>query len=440
MPALCRDCFHHAAEDFTRCPACASRRVIAHPDLFRLTVAHIDCDAFYASVEKRDRPELATRPVIVGGGTRGVVAACCYIARLSGVRSAMPMFKARAACPDAVVIKPDIAKYAREGSRIRAMMEALTPLVQPLSIDEAVLDLAGTEALHGAPPAAVLARFANAVEREVGVTVSVGLAANRLMAKLAAERDKPRGFAVIGAQEAAAWLAPQSVAVLPGVGPAMAKRLSAAGFVRLGQLATLDAKAALTRFGVEGPALVARARGEDDRPVNPARETKSISAETTFDADISALAALEGPLWLLCEKLARRLKDKGFAAGGVVLKLKSADFALRTRSQRLAEPSLLPEVIFAAARPLLQREVDGTAFRLIGIGAQPLASADQADRGDLADPEAPRRAARWKAMEALRAKFGEDAVVAGRGFAPKPNNAEAEQPNAAAQPGSGRKP
>jgi DNA polymerase-4 len=259
MPVLCRDCFHHAAEDFTRCPACGSRRVIAHPDLFRLTVAHIDCDAFYASVEKRDQPELATRPVIVGGGTRGVVAACCYIARLSGVRSAMPMFKARAACPDAVVIKPDISKYAREGARIRAMMEALTPLVQPLSIDEAVLDLCGTEALHNAPPAAVLARFAQAVEREVGVTVSVGLAANRLMAKLAAERDKPRGFAVIGAGEAAAWLAPQSVAVLPGVGPAMAKRLASAGFVRLGQLAALDARAALARFGTDGPALVARA-------------------------------------------------------------------------------------------------------------------------------------------------------------------------------------
>jgi DNA polymerase-4 len=424
MPALCRDCFHHAAEDFTRCPACASRRVIAHPDLFRLTVAHIDCDAFYASVEKRDQPELATRPVIVGGGTRGVVAACCYIARLSGVRSAMPMFKARAACPDAVVIKPDIAKYVREGARIRAMMEALTPLVQPLSIDEAVLDLAGTEALHGAPPAAVLARFALAVEREVGVTVSVGLAANRLMAKLAAERDKPRGFAVIGAQEAAGWLAPQSVAVLPGVGPAMAKRLASAGFVRLGQLAALDARAAMARFGADGPALVARARGEDNRPVNPARETKSISAETTFEADISAMSALEAPLWRLCEKLARRLKEKGFAAGGVVLKLKSADFALRTRSQRLAEPSLLPEVIFAAARPLLQREADGTAFRLIGIGAQPLAPADQADRGDLADPEAPRRAARWKAMEALRERFGEDAVIAGRGFRPKPANPE----------------
>jgi DNA polymerase IV len=419
MPALCRDCFHHAAEDFTRCPSCGSRRVVAHPDLFRLTVAHIDCDAFYASVEKRDQPELATRPVIVGGGTRGVVAACCYIARLSGVRSAMPMFKARAACPDAVVIKPDIAKYAHEGARIRAMMEALTPLVQPLSIDEAVLDLRGTEALHNAPPAVVLARFAQAVEREVGVTVSVGLATNRLMAKLAAERDKPRGFAVIGVGEAAAWLAPQCVAVLPGVGPAMAKRLAAAGFVRLGQLAALDARAALARFGADGPALVARARGQDDRPVNPARETKSISAETTFDADIAALAALEAPLWHLCEKLARRLKEKGFAAGGLVLKLKTADFALRTRSQRLPEPSLLPEVIFAAARPLLQKEADGTAFRLIGIGAQPLAPAGQADRGDLADPEAPRRAARWKAMEALRARFGEDAVMAGRGFKAK---------------------
>jgi DNA polymerase-4 len=338
------------------------------------------------------------------------------------------MFKARAACPDAVVIKPDIAKYAREGARIRAMMEALTPLVQPLSIDEAVLDLRGTEALHNAPPAAVLARFAQGVEREVGVTVSVGLAANRLMAKLAAERDKPRGFAVIGAGEAATWLAPQSVGLLPGVGPAMTKRLAGAGFVRLGQLAALDARAALARFGADGPALVARARGQDDRPVNPARETKSISAETTFDTDITALAALEAALWQLCEKLARRLKEKGFAAGGVVLKLKTADFALRTRSQRLPEPSLLPEVIFAAARPLLQKEAESAAFRLIGIGAQPLALADQADRGDLADPEAPRRAARWKAMEVLRARFGEDAVMAGRGFAARPNHAKTGKP------------
>lgn len=416
MPALCRDCLHHAEAAFARCPCCGSRRVVAHAQLLALSVAHVDCDAFYASVEKRDRPELLTRPVIVGGGKRGVVAACCYIARTRGVRSAMPMFKALSACPDAVVIRPDMAKYVREGRRIRTMMEALTPLVQPLSIDEAVLDLSGTAALHGAPPAAVLARFASAVEREVGVTVSIGLAANRLMAKLAAERDKPRGFAVIGAEEAAAWLAPQPVSLLPGVGPAMAKRLAAAGFATLGQLGALGAREAAQRFGEDGPGLAARARGEDTRRVVPDRETKSVSAETTFETDIAAQPELEAVLWRLCEKLAARLREKALAAGGVTLKLKTAAFATRTRAARLPQPTRLPDVLFDAARPLLARESDGTAFRLIGIGAQPLASADQADRGDLADPEAPRRAARWAAVEALRARFGEGAVVRGRGL------------------------
>jgi DNA polymerase-4 len=416
VPALCRDCLHHAAQAFACCPRCGSRRVVAHADLFGLSVAHVDCDAFYASVEKRDRPELVSRPVIVGGGRRGVVAACCYLARTRGVRSAMPMFKALAACPDAVVIRPEMAKYVTEGRRIRALMEALTPLVQPLSIDEAVLDLAGTEALHGAPPSVVLARFALAVEREVGVTVSIGLAANRLMAKLAAERDKPRGFAVIGAGEAAAWLAPQPVSVLPGVGPAMAKRLQAAGFSTLGQLAALGAQDAARRFGEEGPALAARARGEDTRQVSPDRETKSVSAETTFETDLAAREALEAPLWRLCEKLARRLAEKELAAAGVTLKLKTASFATRTRAARLPQPTRLPDVIFAAARPLLAKEADGTAFRLIGIGAQPLAPASEADRGDLADPEAPKRAARWQAVETLRAKFGDAAVVRGRGL------------------------
>lgn len=416
MPALCRDCLHHAPQAFARCPRCGSRRVVAHADLFGLSVAHVDCDAFYASVEKRDRPELLSRPVIVGGGRRGVVAACCYLARTRGVRSAMPMFKALAACPDAVVIKPEMAKYVTEGRRIRALMETLTPLVQPLSIDEAVLDLAGTEALHGAPPAVVLARFALAVEREVGVTVSIGLAANRLMAKLAAERDKPRGFAVIGAGEAAGWLAPQPVSVLPGVGPAMAKRLQAAGFSTLGQLAALGAQDAARRFGEDGPALAARARGEDTRPVSPDRETKSVSAETTFESDIADRTALEAPLWRLCEKLARRLAEKELAAAGVTLKLKTASFATRTRAARLPQPTRLPDVLFAAARPLLAKEADGTAFRLIGIGAQPLAPASEADRGDLADPEAPKRAARWRAVETLRAKFGDAAVVRGRGL------------------------
>ncbi len=385
-----------------------------HAELFTLGIAHVDCDAFFASVEKRDRPELAARPVIVGGGTRGVVAACCYVARTRGVRSAMPMFKALALCPDAVVIRPEHGKYSAEGRRIRAMMERLTPLVQPLSIDEAALDLRGTSALHQAPPAAVLARLAQEVEREVGVTISIGLAANRLMAKLAAEQDKPRGFHVIGADEAAAFLAPLPVGTLPGIGPAAERRLHAMGITCLGQLAALDHRAALARLGEDGPALAARARGEDDRPVRPERETKSISAETTFETDLRAVAELEAPLWRLCEKLGRRLAVAGFAAGGVVLKLKTARFETRTRNARLTAATQVPETIFAAARPLLAREADGTAFRLIGIGAQPLVAAEGADAGDLADPEAPRRAARWRAVEALRGKFGDAAVVAGR--------------------------
>ncbi|HEY7578204.1 MAG TPA: DNA polymerase IV, partial [Acetobacteraceae bacterium] len=307
MPGLCRDCL--AVTDAGRCAACDSTRIVRHPELFELTLAHIDCDAFYASVEKRDRPELAARPIIVGGGVRGVVTAACYVARMYGVRSAMPMFKALKACPDAVVIRPDFGKYLAVGRQIRAMMARLTPLLQPLSIDEAVLDLAGTQALHGAPPAVVLAGFARRVETEVGVTVSIGLAANRLLAKIAADRDKPRGFAVIGANEAALLLAPEPVGLLPGVGPALARRLAGQGITLLGHLQGLTEREAQRRLGDEGPSLVRRARGEDDRKVDPGRETKSISAETTFDSDLARLSDLERHLWRLCEKLARRLRD-----------------------------------------------------------------------------------------------------------------------------------
>ncbi|HSU04595.1 MAG TPA: DNA polymerase IV, partial [Acetobacteraceae bacterium] len=192
MAALCRDCLavvHPRSEPGDSCDLCGGR-IVAHPELFRLNIAHIDCDAFYASVEKRDRPDLADKPVIVGGGVRGVVTAACYVARRYGVHSAMPMFKALKACPDAVVIRPDFAKYVAVGREVRARMERLTPLVQPLSIDEAVLDLTGTEAVHGGPPAMVLARFAQTVERNLGITVSVGLADNRLLAKIAAGRNK----------------------------------------------------------------------------------------------------------------------------------------------------------------------------------------------------------------------------------------------------------
>jgi DNA polymerase-4 len=414
MPALCRDCFSDPGERQV-CPACGGRRIVRHPALHRLQIAHVDCDAFYASVEKRDRPELVSRPVIVGGGVRGVVSTACYIARMRGVRSAMPMFKALAACPDAVVIAPNFAKYSEAARRIRALMSELTPLVQPLSIDEAALDLTGTESLHGAPPAAVLARFALAVERQVGVTVSIGLAANRLMAKIAAGRDKPRGFCVIG-DEAASLLAPEPVRLLPGIGPAQARKLEQMGITKLAHLQALDDRTARQRLGDDGPALVRRARGEDARRVNPDRETKSISAETTFDTDLSDAAPLERHLWRLSEKLATRLKAAGFAAGGVVLKLKTAGFATRTRTQRLHTPTALPDTLFAATREMLAREADGTAFRLIGIGAAPLMPAASADQPDLADPDASRRVAAQRAIDALRSRFGVAAIGRGRGL------------------------
>ena len=414
MPALCRDCFRAIDRPTASvCTACGSRRVVAHPDLFDLAIAHVDCDAFYASVEKRDRPELAGLPVIVGGGTRGVVTTACYIARLYGVHSAQPMFKALKLCPDAVIVRPDFAKYTEAARAVRALMQNLTPLVQPLSIDEAALDLSGTAALHGAPPAAVLARFARAVETELGITVSIGLAANRLLAKIAAGQDKPRGFSILG-RDAADRLAPEKVALLPGVGPVLERKLHGLGITQIAHLQALDDRTARARLGDDGPNLVRRARGEDVRLVTLERETKSVSAETTFNTDIADPAEIERHLWRMAEKLGRRLREKELAAGGVVLKLKTARFASRTRNARLPGPTQLPETLFRAAQTLLAREIDGTAFRLVGIGANPLLQGIDADHGDLADPDATRRRARWQAVEAIRTKFGDPAITTGR--------------------------
>jgi DNA polymerase-4 len=411
---LCRDCDAALLAGSVACARCASRRLVFHPKLFALCVAHVDCDAFFASVEKRDRPELADRPVIVGGGVRGVVTAACYVARLYGVRSAMPMFKALKACPEAVVIRPDFQKYVAAARQVRTLMQRLTPLVQTLSIDEAALDLRGTEALHGAAPAAVLSRFARDVERKVGITVSIGLANNRLAAKIAAGRDKPRGFCVLG-DEAASLLATETVRLLPGVGAALARRLAGHGILTLGDLQALSDAAARRKLGEDGPALVRRARLQDDRLVDPGRESKSISAETTFAADVSESHELERHLWHCAEKVSRRLREAGLATSGVTLKLKTDRFAVRTRSRRLLRPTNLPDTLFEAGRGLLAREADGTRYRLIGLGTQSLADAQEADAPDLADPDSLRRPARQAAIEAVRRRFGEQAIGRGRG-------------------------
>ena len=416
-PGLCRQCFGSAEAGRARCGHCGSPRLIYHPELHDLTIAHIDCDAFYAAIEKRDDPSLSDRPVIVGGRHRGVVAAACYVARIHGVRSAMPMFAALKACPDAVVIRPDMAKYAAAGREVRALMREVTPLVEPLSIDEAFLDLSGTERLHGASPARSLARLVARIEEDVGVTASVGLSYNKFLAKIASDFDKPRGFSVIGRAEARDFLAPKPVGLIWGVGPALRRRLAADGITRIGQLRDREEAMLVARYGAIGGRLARFSRGEDDCFVDPTAPTKSISAETTFERDIADGAALGHALWPLAEKVATRLKRAGLAGGTVTLKLKTARFRTRTRSRRLAAPTQLADVLYRAVWPLLEREADGTPFRLIGIGASNLAAAEEADPPDLFDPAAAKRARAEKAVDAVRAKLGAGAIGKGRALA-----------------------
>ena len=343
-----------------RCLACGSPRLLNHPELARLHLAHIDCDAFYAAVEKRDNPELKDKPVIVGGGKRGVVSTCCYIARIRGVRSAMPMFKALEACPEAIVIPPDMEKYVRVGREVRAMMQALTPLVEPISIDEAFLDLAGTELLHRKPPALVLAQFARDVERQIGITVSVGLSYCKFLAKVASDMMKPRGFSVIGEAEALGFLAAQPVTLIWGVGKVFASTLELDGIRTIGQLQHMERNDLMRRYGTMGTRLYHLSRGQDEREVQPDSDAKSVSAETTFDTDLASSADLVPVLRALSEKVSARLKKAGIAGRTVVLKLKTQDFKIRTRNRQLGDPTRLADRIFQTGLHLLERETDGT--------------------------------------------------------------------------------
>ncbi len=407
---FCRDCLSDLAVIARRCAECGSPRLVRHHRLPSLTLAHIDCDAFYATVEKRDNPELADKPVIIGGGKRGVVSAACYIARTFGVRSAMPMFKALALCPHAAVIRPDMAKYVRVGREVRHAMQALTPLVEPLSIDEAFLDLAGTERVHGMIAAKVLARFARNVERDIGITVSVGLSCNKFLAKVASDLDKPRGFAALDQDEARAMLADKPVGFIFGVGPATQERLLQRGFRTIADLQRADEIELMKQFSNEGRRLWRLARGIDDRRVVPDRGAKTISSETTFETDAGDFPTLERMLWRLSEKVSARLKSGDLAGSTITLKLKTADFRQRTRSQSIHAPTQLAAKIFAVTREMLAKEIDGTAFRLMGAGVSALRPGSQADDTDMLDQ---RSAHAERAIDDLRRKFGNSAVIRG---------------------------
>jgi DNA polymerase-4 len=382
--ALCRDCCEIVDAGSGACPVCGSARLVAHAEIDRLGIAHIDCDAYYASVEKRDRPQLERVPVIIGhAGGRGVVLTACYVARQFGARSAMPMFQALELCPHATVIAPDMAKYKRVSEEIRTIFAAATSIIEPVSLDEAYLDLTDDFRTEAPPAAEALATIARRVESEVGITVSIGLSDNKFLAKLASDLEKPRGFSVIGRAEAKAFLAPLSVRKLHGVGTVTARRMEESGLATVADLQALTEPELVARFGKLGHRLALFAHGNDERKVTAYRPVKSISAETTFAKDTGSAAELAAIARRLCERVAAQLARKGLAGSSVVLKLKTSDFRILTRSRRLAYPTQQADVMYECVAGLIEKEADGRTFRLIGVGAADLGSPAVADPTDL---------------------------------------------------------
>ncbi len=414
MPALCRDCLTQF-DDGPRCPKCGRPRIVRHDELWDLSIAHMDCDAFYASVEKRDNPELRDKPVIIGGGKRGVVSTACYIARIKGVRSAMPMFKALELCPEAVVVRGRMEVYSTVSKQIRAMMDEMTPKVEPLSLDEAFMDMSGTAKLHGVPPAVMLARLVKRMREELGITGSIGLSHNKFLAKIASDMDKPRGFSVIGKAETVDFLDQKPVRLIWGIGEVGQQSLAKAGIRSFADLKRWDRKELGARFGSMGERLWHLARGEDRRRVSRNAPMKSLSSETTFFEDTSDVDLLDGHIWRLAEKVSDRLKARGNAGRVVVLKLKRSDFTLISRRKSLSDPSQIADRIYRTARDLFDAVDHKKPYRLIGVGVSDLVDEGHADRsGNLLDPQEGKRIGAERASDQIRAKFGADAILKGR--------------------------
>lgn len=414
--AFCRDClsdFDVSTSD-KRCPACGSPRVVEHPELRDLTLAHIDCDAFYASVEKRDNPDLLSQPLIIGGGQRGVVATCCYIARASGIHSAMPMFQAKKLCPEAVILPPDMNKYTQASQQIRAIFDGMSPSIEPLSIDEAFIDLSGTEKLHGTYAAKTIARAVQKIEQDVGITVSVGLSYNKFLAKLSSDFNKPRGFSLIGRAEATSLLAPLPISKIWGVGKVLTKKMHQAGIRQIGQLQALDKQGLIRKYGIMGERLYHFSRGQDSRHVNSKAKIKSISNETTFNKDLSDYDELKSLLWPLCEKVSLRLKDKIKAGTVITLKLKTSSFRQITRSTTLESPTQMAEMLYDMGKYLLKAECGGLSYRLIGIGVSGLCGIEQADQPDLIDTGRSKKIRTERLLDSIRQKYGNDVIKKGR--------------------------
>ena len=389
--------------------------IISHPELLTLNIAHMDCDSFYASVEKRDYPELIDKPVIIGGGRRGVVSTACYIARIRGVHSAMPMYRALKLCPDAVIIKPRMKLYAEVSLEIRKMMLELTPAVEPISLDEAFLDLGGTQRLHKKPPAVLLAELTNRIKNELGLTGSIGLSHNKFLAKVASDLNKPNGFSIIGKQETEKFLFNQPVNILWGVGAATKEKLGALGIRTLSDLLRWEESDFIRKFGTSGKRLKALASGKDNRRVMAERLIKSISNETTFGHDILKHEILIGHLWRMCEKVSDRAKSREIAGKVGVIKLKTDKHRLITRRLTFKEPTNMADRLFNALEPLLKSEIKEVKFRLLGVTLTDLCDQKYADlTADLIDPNAQNREKAELATDKIRRKFGVNAIIKGR--------------------------
>ncbi|MFK5997290.1 MAG: DNA polymerase IV [Rhodobacterales bacterium] len=412
--AMCRDCFA-IFDAAPRCTVCRGPRVLVHPELTSLSIAHMDCDAFYASVEKRDNPAIRDMPVIIGGGRRGVVSTACYIARIKGVHSAMPMFKALKLCPEAVVIKPRMDVYVEVSKQIRAFMAELTPAVEPLSLDEAFLDLTGTEKLHGVSPAVMMGRLVKRMEDELGLSGSVGLSHNKFLAKLASDLDKPKGFSVIGKAETETFLAPLPIKKIWGAGKVTQAALIKDGIRTFADLRRRDRKVLVDRFGTMGDRLWHLSRGLDYRHVNASAPVKSISKETTFDEDTNDPDLLDGHIWRLAEQVAERAKAKDKMGCVVTLKVKQSNHKNLTRRITLSDPTQVADVIYTQAKPLLKSVMDKAPFRLIGVGISKLSQVGAVhSMGNLLDPDAEKRAEVERASDKIKKKFGKAAILKGR--------------------------
>ena len=414
ITSICRECLSTFDSKVLYCANCESLNLISHKEIERLDIAHVDCDAFYASIEKRDNPKLKNSPVIIGGGKRGVVATACYLARIKGVRSAMPMYKALKLCPSATIIKPNMSKYRDASRKIQNLMNQLTPLTEPISLDEAFLDLSGTKKLHKKIPAVLLAELSKKINQEVGISVSIGLSYNKFLAKICSDLDKPKGFSLLGRGDSKKFLSSQPVEILWGVGKILKRKLNDDGIKTIGQIEELGIKEVMNRYGSIGSHIYSLSQGKDLRRVVPQRQIKSISHETTFENDISDKEVLEKKLWSLCEKVSKRSKERGLGGQTISLKLKTKEFKLISRSCTIDEPTQIGELIFQHSKTLLDREDDKIKYRLIGVGISNLKDSELCDLYDLINISKTKNAKIEYAIDDIRNKFGKDLIKKGR--------------------------